>query len=379
MKKGVVVEYDDDFVTLLTPDGQFLKANNKEGNYELGEEISFFPSMDEREEAVTRTTRAKKKSFSDYFNRRIARVVALSTIAIIFFTISSLPFFNNDEVYAYMSIDINPSFEIGIDDQLTVISLEPLNEEAEKLIEKLPEWENKQFDDIVDAIVAASKSESYVYPGKEIVITTVINDEDKDVQTKLEEGINEIRTTYENEEMVVKTIESDTETREKALNQGISTGKYLKLQENANPAVDETIKDVKEPVEKQEQVEESSTVEKEKIGSVPESGNGNSQSVKEKLITDTKEELKEAKNKLQENTQKNNNNEKKQEANKQKQKEHKEKKSVEKNRNGKDNRNNHGDRDNEDDRDDWDNRDEWEDRVDKDHRDRKHDRGREDD
>lgn len=42
MKKGVVVDLDDDFVTLLTPDGQFLKASNKEGNYELGEEISFF-------------------------------------------------------------------------------------------------------------------------------------------------------------------------------------------------------------------------------------------------------------------------------------------------------------------------------------------------
>src|SRR5687768_3162170 len=115
MKIGVVVEYNDDFVTLLTPDGQFLKANNKKGNYELGEEISFFPAMDEREEAATRTNRSKKRSFTDYFNFRSARVGALSFLAIIFFTISFLPFFNNDKVYAYMSIDINPSFEEGID------------------------------------------------------------------------------------------------------------------------------------------------------------------------------------------------------------------------------------------------------------------------
>ena len=51
------------------------------------------------------------------------------------FMITFIPFINNDKVYAYMSIDINPSFEIGIDDQLKVISLDPLNEEAEKLLE----------------------------------------------------------------------------------------------------------------------------------------------------------------------------------------------------------------------------------------------------
>ena len=61
MKRGVVVEYNDDYVTLLTPDGQFIKAKNKEGNYEVGAEISFFPLMDEREEAVTRTTRKQNR------------------------------------------------------------------------------------------------------------------------------------------------------------------------------------------------------------------------------------------------------------------------------------------------------------------------------
>ncbi|MFC0273536.1 anti-sigma factor domain-containing protein [Metabacillus herbersteinensis] len=44
MKRGVVVEENDDFVTLLTPDGQFLKTRNKKGEYVLGEEITFFPS-----------------------------------------------------------------------------------------------------------------------------------------------------------------------------------------------------------------------------------------------------------------------------------------------------------------------------------------------
>ncbi|UOK59269.1 anti-sigma factor domain-containing protein [Bacillus sp. OVS6] len=42
MKKGIVVDRNDDYVTLLTPDGQFLKANKQKRSYELGEEITFF-------------------------------------------------------------------------------------------------------------------------------------------------------------------------------------------------------------------------------------------------------------------------------------------------------------------------------------------------
>jgi hypothetical protein len=400
MKIGVVVEYNDDFVTLLTPDGQFLKANNKEGNYELGEEISFFPLMDEREDAATRTTRAKNRSISDYFKLRKARVGVLSVLAIMVFMISFLPFFNSDKVYAYMSIDINPSFEIGIDDQLKVISLEPLNEEAEKLLEMLPEWENKQFDEIVTAIVAASKSEGYVYPGKEIVITTVINEKDKNVQTELEENIDEIRTSYENEEMLVNTIESDTETREKAQKLGVSTGKYLRLQEKAK-ATDDSKEDEIKPVEKENQSEDNSTTNKaNNSSSSPNPANDNSQPVKETINSDTKEKLQEAKNKLQENS-KNNNNEKNQEENKQKQqnqqkqqkqqnqqnqqnqyiKEEKEKKKEEKNskdyRNNKDDLDDWDDRDNRNkpsDRDDWDNRDKQNAREDWDNRDKRNDR-----
>ncbi|MBO1514436.1 anti-sigma factor domain-containing protein [Metabacillus bambusae] len=307
MKRGVVVEYNDDFVTLLTPDGQFLKANSKLGSYEIGEEITFFPLMDEREEAATSTSRIKQRSLIDLFNSRKVRVGALSVLAIMFFMISFLPSFNNDKVYAYMSIDINPSFEVGIDNQLNVISLVPLNEEAEKLIEKLPVWENKPFNKIVDAIVAESKVEGYVYPGKEILITTVINEEDKAVQTKLEAGIDEISTSYEDQEMVVNTIESDNETREKAQNQGISTGKYIELKEEAK---------VVEPVKNQEQPDKSSSKANTENQSISEETTSNNQTVKEKLKSETKVKLEDVKNELKENSSSNSNVKKQSENNK---------------------------------------------------------------
>jgi hypothetical protein len=382
MKKGVVVEYNDDFVTLLTPDGQFLKANNV-GTCEVGEEITFFPLMDEREEAATRTSRIKQRSLLDLFNSRKVRICTLSVLAIMFFMISFLPSFNNDKVYAYMSIDINPSFEVGIDNQLNVISLVPLNEEAEKLIEKLPKWEDKPFDKIVDAIVAESKVEGYVYPGKEILITTVINEEDKDIQTKLDAGINEISTSYEDEEMVVNTIEADNETREKAQNQGISTGKYLELKEETK---------VVEPAKNQEP-DESSSKTNPQNKSLSEDTNNNNQAVKEQLKSETKEKLEDVKKKLKENSSSSNKNENIQSENKKNVK--KQEKAAQKNAKktpvnqkvyDKEDRDDWENWDDQEDRNDWENwddqenrynRDDWddqEDRNDRDNRDKKDNR-----
>lgn len=39
MRRGIIVEKNKKFVTLLTPDGQFLKAKNDRHSYEIGEEI----------------------------------------------------------------------------------------------------------------------------------------------------------------------------------------------------------------------------------------------------------------------------------------------------------------------------------------------------
>ncbi|WP_026559970.1 anti-sigma factor domain-containing protein [Bacillus sp. J37] len=307
MKKGVVVDLDDDFVTLLTPDGQFLKASNKEGNYELGEEISFFPFEDKREEAPTRTKRVSNHTFLKSLRTRTARVGALSAVAIIFFMISFLPLFNNDKVYAYMSIDINPSFEVSLDDHLKVISLIPLNDEANNIMKSLKDWEKKPLNEIMQIIIKKCKSDGYVYPGKEIVITTVMNDTDKKIEKELQEGLTEISSVIEEEEMVVKTINSDIDTRDKAQKQGVSTGKYIELVEQK-----EESKETEAPEEADESTQSVITpapIVPEKKGTsitsqVKEQQNtkpaDNTTSV-QKDKSEAKEKLTKAKEKLQEN------------------------------------------------------------------------------
>lgn len=43
MKKGVILSVNKRFVTLLTPEGEFLKTKRQEREYEVGEEITFSP------------------------------------------------------------------------------------------------------------------------------------------------------------------------------------------------------------------------------------------------------------------------------------------------------------------------------------------------
>ncbi len=309
MKRGVVVELDDDFVTLLTPDGQFLRASNKEGNYELGEEISFFPLADKREEAAARSTRVSDRTLFHYLRGRTARIGALSAVAIIFFMISFLPIFHNDRVYAYMSIDINPSFEVSLDNHLKVISIVPLNDEANNIMESLVDWKEMPLDEIVQIIIKECKSDGYVYPGKEILFTTVMNETDKEIEQDLKEDLSEISSKIEKDELVVKTINSDIDTRDKAQKQGVSTGKYIELvekQEETKEADDATQSDITPapivPIvpEKKEINTNEMNQSKEQKSTKP----ANNTTVQKEMNSVTKEKLNNAKQKIKENAQK---------------------------------------------------------------------------
>ncbi|MBM7606414.1 hypothetical protein JOC75_004462 [Metabacillus crassostreae] len=294
MKRGVVVDRNDDFITLLTPEGQFLKATNEKGMYEIGEEITFFPLVDKLEEAATRESKLLKNRVLSALSLKRTRVGALSFLAIMVFIFSFLPDLNSNKAYAYMSIDINPSFEVKIDQKLKVLSLDPINEEAEKLMIELSNWEGKSFVEVVNTIVDQSKSKGYVYPGKEILIATVVNQEDKKIEERLTDNLDQIRHSMEDEEMVVKTIETDSETREKAKKQGISTGKYLELTNNKD--VDHEKNDVVKPEGKQG--EETSTQKEIENAPVPVQPNVNNNS---EWKNETKERLKESQNKIKEN------------------------------------------------------------------------------
>ena len=69
MRKGTILEINDLYLTLLTPEGEFMRARKLQQEYQVGEEISFFP-----ESSTTKT----KKLNTTYLNSFKVRTIALA-------------------------------------------------------------------------------------------------------------------------------------------------------------------------------------------------------------------------------------------------------------------------------------------------------------
>ncbi|WP_077617375.1 anti-sigma factor domain-containing protein [Bacillus sinesaloumensis] len=282
MKKGIVLDVNDEYVTMLTPEGEFVRAKHTKKSYEIGEETTFFPIND-------RVSRTSKQRFFQVKKWRYA--FASSLVAILLLSIF-IPFSPRNEVYAYMSIDINPSFEVGLDDELRVVSLEALNDEAKKLVESIPDWKNSNLDSITERIIQFSKENGYLNDGKEVLITTVVADtHNTDVDRELQQGIQEIKEEYEKEEISVTSVKSTVETRKSAKEKGISTGKLL-IRENKVPKPVQ--KEKAQPVEQKKQItnQQDNAIDQNKIEEFKNQGKQRAEEVREEL-EEKKEQIKE--------------------------------------------------------------------------------------
>jgi len=221
MKKGIVMEISHEYITMLTPEGEFIKARNHHNNYQIGEEIDFFPVSEQSSRL------SKRQRF--YLSK--SKLAWISSCAVILLLLSFIPLAFQNKVYAYMSIDINPSFEIGLDHKLNVISIEALNDDGTTILNTIDDWKQQHVDVVTELILEKSRERGYLETGEEVIITTVINDNDEnELKQLLQKDLEDISSTYEQEEILITSIESNEETRSKAKNQGISTGKLLQLE-----------------------------------------------------------------------------------------------------------------------------------------------------
>ncbi|ABS73686.1 MULTISPECIES: anti-sigma factor domain-containing protein [Bacillus] len=221
MRRGIIVEKNKKFVTLLTPDGQFLKTKNDHRTCEIGEEITF--------EGETRMGR--RASFFDFLKLRPFKLGVFTMTAIILFILILLPVFSDNKAYAYMTLDINPSIEMALNSKYEVIELTPLNHDAKQVISDIGDWKSSDFKEVISNIITDCSKHGYVKESKEILISTVYENTDdntykKGVKKQLADMTEKYKGTYQ-----VQSLESDMETREKAKQEGMSTGSYIRRNE----------------------------------------------------------------------------------------------------------------------------------------------------
>nr|WP_285852439.1 anti-sigma factor domain-containing protein [Robertmurraya korlensis] len=225
------MEVNDRFLTLLTPEGEFLKAPNQKRNYQIGQEISFVP--------------VKKESFfngwSKVLHKKTAGILVAASLLLLF---TFIPSRVDNEVYAYMSIDGESSIELAVNKDLEVINVIAYNESGKEVIADI-NWKNEQVDKVSSEILSSIENQEVNTETKEIVVGTVfagtqINKTDE----KLHQVIDSLKKEAEVE---IADVQATAEERKAAKEQGVSVGKYKSQQAR------EKVKEKKEDHLKQEE------------------------------------------------------------------------------------------------------------------------------
>lgn len=204
------MEIDEKFLTVLTPEGQFIQAR-KQKNCVIGEEIIFTPLK-------------QRLQFEHFMGIKQFSAAA----AILFILLGFLiPWYQNDKAYAYMSIDGNPSIEIGINNKMQAIKLIPFNDDGKKIISHIGSWKKENITLLTEAILKEIKKQGYLKQNQPVIISTVrMEKPEEKTEQLLTKNINEIKQFVKENNVKPIVIKGTKQDMEKAHRLGMTTGKY---------------------------------------------------------------------------------------------------------------------------------------------------------
>lgn len=213
----MLMEVKCDYLLVMTGDGHFVKAQKEERKYTLGETLHF-KVYREPKPSIFASTRSLKAGF-----------IAVAT----FILILSQVFFNpSNEVYAYMEIDIKPSMELSVNDEMEVVDIIPFNEDAQIVLSHMTKWKNQSIEIVAKQIIDICDAKGYM-THREVILTTIIVEENKKSSQKLKKAIAEITIYSETKtHSVVVSREATVEEREMSKDLNVSVGEYLEDLEN---------------------------------------------------------------------------------------------------------------------------------------------------
>ncbi|MDQ6596732.1 anti-sigma factor domain-containing protein [Bacillus salipaludis] len=233
MKKGIVMEIDDAFLLLLTPEGEFLRARKRNQPYEIGEEIHFFP-IENNDLPASQSRRSVKNLFK-------LKPVWVGLMVLLLILASFIPAYQDNKAYAYMSIDVNPSIELGVNKKMQVVELTGFNEAGKEIIAHIPNWQKKDVSDLTQNLLSEMKKEGYLIDRKQVIISTVRTEQaEKPVEDELKENIEEIKESVNKQNLEATVLSGSEKERKEARQLGLTTGKYKENKIQSLQGADQT-------------------------------------------------------------------------------------------------------------------------------------------
>lgn len=213
MNRGTIMALDNKTAVVLTPGGEFIKVRKLPG-YEIGAEITF----------QVRRNAAKLR-------RLLQGGVGAAVLLAFFF---GFWFMQPPSVVAYVSMDVNPSVEIGLDEEMNVRKLRAVNPDAEAIIAEV-KFKGEDLETVMQALAARMvAAQLLTTEGSEIVIASVpvksvAADWELKVTEKMRAVLSEAAKPQNDGQSIVEievtTISVPLEIRKLANEQGVSSGK----------------------------------------------------------------------------------------------------------------------------------------------------------
>ncbi|AGK52800.1 anti-sigma factor domain-containing protein [Bacillus sp. 1NLA3E] len=216
MKTGIILEIDERFLTLLTPDGQFLRAQNKDYPYQIGQEIQFLPFVEK-----SRKSLPLFRPLTSFKGKALTAAV----MAILVGGASLFPVYKSNQVYAYMSIDDGSSIELAVNKELQVIEITPYNKQGEKIANQITNWKKQDLASVSGHILKEMEKQG-VSDGEVVISSTIKLKKDKESEQQLKEEITEVRKQAVKNETTVVVVNGTNEERQKAKEHGVTLGEF---------------------------------------------------------------------------------------------------------------------------------------------------------
>jgi hypothetical protein len=223
--RGMVVEVNHKTCIVLTPDGEFREVALTEGQcLRLGQEIQL----------------PERKSLP-----YLKQLIAAAAIFIVMFT-GLLYYGDVPTAAAYLTIDINPSIELAVSDAGKVISARAIDDDGEKILNKL-RLNGLELREAVKLVIAQAVKDTYIQgSSNNVIMATLTVDPGAEPLVELNTVYEAIRSQVDSSGMdsdiIVEPVEP--QLRQEATSSGISTGRYLLLNKSKRNGVQINLDDV---------------------------------------------------------------------------------------------------------------------------------------
>lgn len=212
MSRGTIMALEKKSAVLLTPGGEFVRVRKLPG-YEIGAEVTY-----------------KVRRDAGKLRRWIQAGVSA---AVLFVFLVSFWLAQPPTVVAYVSMDVNPSVEIGLDEDMHVRKLRAVNPDAEAIIAEV-KYKGQDLESVMQAIAARLvaahllKTQDAEIVIASIPVKSIAADWETQVTGTMKQVLNEAAKQDDPQpsaELIVTTISVPQEIRKLANEQGVSSGK----------------------------------------------------------------------------------------------------------------------------------------------------------